>query len=489
MQDKRKKQQGKVPSEIGSIGVYSRNSRIYLDTTIKDLTFPYSLNTYDYMSMNDTIASALIAVTTIANRVPIYIESYDQTKEHQDRADFVRQCFNDMDDGETLNSVVQKALTSNKYGFSVLEKVFRFRRFDKGSKYDDNKIGIKYLPMRRQHSIDSFEWDANFRKVKGLYQNTTETFQPTVMNPDRRINLKNGKGNVFIPRDKFLLFKADTSTDLPQSVSPLFHCYDAWRELQNYKDLENIAASKNMNGILVGYVPSAYLDEEADDDMKAVGAKFKESLSNLTINEQGSIVIPSEREETGAREWEVSTLQSSSSHVTSITQMVKNKENSILQLLFADILRSGDDVVVANKNKKSLLNTVVEIRIKDILSVLNTDLLPELFRRNGWDDTNLPLIKYGEIEDVDVAEFAKAMQQLRATRLIPITPSIINRILEVMGFQDRLPTDMTQQELDKVLGVEDKVQSKSGSGLDTEGEGTSKSPSEDDKSASNLGNK
>ena len=60
-----------------------------------------------------------------------------------------------------------------------------------------------------------------------------------------------------------------------------------------------------------------------------------------------------------------------------------------------------------------------------MLRVLNNDLIPELFRRNGWDDSKLPTLRYGELEEVDMAVFAKAMQQLKATKLIPVTPNVI----------------------------------------------------------------
>jgi len=494
MEDKRQKQAKKIPSEIGSTGVYTKSVAAYYDEGIRELSFPYSLQTYDRMAMNVTIASALNAVSVIANSVPIYIEAYDQTKQHQKKADFVMQCFNDMEDAESLENVIQKALTFNKYGFSILEKVFKRRRFKNGSKYDDGKIGIKYLPMRRQHSITEFEWDDNYRKFLGVYQSTeaSPAYDPFI-NDRQRISLKPKRksGDVFIPRDRFLLFRTDLSTDLPQGVSPLYHCYEGWRELQKYKDLENIAASKNMNGILVGYAPEDYLAEDADEQMKEAGQKFKDGLSKLTINEQGSILLPSTRDENsqGSLEWDVKTLQSSSSHITSITAIRKDLENEILQLMFADILRSGDDVQQASKNKKSLLNRLVEIRIKEILRVINCDLIPELFRRNGWDDSKLPQMRYGELEEVDMAVFAKAMQQLKATKLIPVTPSVINRVLEVMGFTYRVDENMSKEDLDELLGVEDDDDSRSGDGLAKgSGNGTSDKVSESDNSADNLDN-
>ena len=158
--------------------------------------------------------------------------------------------------------------------------------------------------------------------------------------------------------------------------------------------------------------------------------------------------------------------------------------------MFADALTSGADMSEVNKGKKSFLNIVVEIRIKEILRVLNTDLIPDLFTRNGWDSSKIPTFKYGELEEVDMAVFAKAMQQLKATKMIPVTPQVINKVLEVMGFTYRVSDDISKEELDDLLGVEEKDDSRSGDGLAKgSGNGTSDKPSEDDNSASNLDNK
>lgn len=486
-----------VPSEIGSTGVYTNQANLYYNESLRELTFPMSLSTYDKMSQDVTIASALNAVNVIASRVPVYLEPFDQSDTHKKRALFVEQCFKDMD-GDTLDSIIQKALTFNKYGFAVLEKVFRRRRHKYGSKYDDGKIGLKYLPIRKQHSIVEFKWDDNYRQVEGLYQSVTpRTNYSYMLDGNNRVHIDlsnkvNKDGLTFIKRDSFLLFKADLSSDLPESVSPLAACYKAWRELQSLKDLESIAASKNMNGILVGSIPAEYLAADADDDMKKAAQAFKDGLSKITINQQGSILMPSTRDETsGGKEWEITTLQSSSSHVTSITAIITNIKNQILQCLFADTLQTGDVVAAAASNKKSMLNMLVETRIREILRIINTDLIPELFRRNGWDDSKVPQFKYGELEEIDMAVFAKGMQQLRATRLVPLTPKNVNYIAEVMGLPDRLSEDLTQDELEKLLGVEQTLDSNSGLGYssDTGGlNGTGNDVSEEDNSASNLSN-
>ena len=90
---------------------------------------------------------------------------------------------------------------------------------------------------------------------------------------------------------------------------------------------------------------------------------------------------------------------------------------------------------------------------------------------------------------MDFAAFAKAMQQLKATKLIAVTPDNINYIAEVMGLPYRVPHDATKEELDEILGTMDEDESRSGDGAASpSGQGTANTVSEDDKSASNLEN-
>ena len=139
-----------------------------------------------------------------------------------------------------------------------------------------------------------------------------------------------------------------------------------------------------------------------------------------------------------------------------------------------------------------MLNMLVEVRLKEIFDQINRDLIPHLFRWNKWDDTKTPQIKFGKLADLNFAEYAKAMQQLKATKLIAVTPENVNFIAEVMQLPFRVPLDATKEELDEILGVDQEDDSRSADGYssDTGGlNGTSSSVSEKDNSANNLSNK
>ena len=133
------KERKPLPKEIGSKS-YNRSvlDKDYsLFSLATDLQFPYSIKTYEAMASDTTLASALNAVQTVALRVPRFIEPYNETTTHINRAKFIDECLgitidnNDMT--HSFDEFLREALTMNKYGFSVHEKVFRVRRKKTGN--------------------------------------------------------------------------------------------------------------------------------------------------------------------------------------------------------------------------------------------------------------------------------------------------------------------------------------------------------------------
>lgn len=464
-----------VPSEIGNTGLIVDHGYIR-ERAKRDLTFPKSISTFDEMSENIAIGSVLNAVDIVSSRVPLYLEPYDQTTTHKNRMKFVDECFNDME--HSLFDFIREVMSFNRYGFCVNEKVFRLRRKEKGSKYNDGKIGIKKLPIRSQDSIVKWKFSNMNRDIQGVYQRVPKN----VLIPIKQ-------DGIFIPRNRFMLFRVNPRKGNPEGISPLVSCYKAWRSLQKLLDSELIATSKNLNGVPLLTMPSPYMSADAPDEMKAVYDVMKECVSNIAAGDQTAAIIPSDRDpDSEGKLFDLTLLSASASNISSISNVIQRYTNEIYQALFADVLQMGGE----EDSNSDFLNMLVETRIKEIIEVVNSDLIPDLFRRNGWDDTKVPRLKHGSLEKVDIEVFAKALQQLKATKLIAVTPENINYIAEQMGLPTRLSLDLSQEELDKILGVEEKDDSKSGAGLAsaTGGlNGTSNEVSEEDNSASNLANK
>lgn len=467
----------RIPREIGSVGNYKPKSLLFSDIT-RDLDFPKSIETFRDMSDDITIASAISAVQVVSSRIPIFVQAYNETEEHKKKKEFLEQCLSDME--HSLQDFIKQAMTFRIYGFSISEKVYRYRRKKKGSKFDDNKIGIKKLAFRPQHTISDFKMSDDGRDFLGVVQ---DNHLITNRLRERMIPLKDKEEEFFIPKNRILMFVADNTTGMPYGRSPLVSCYQTWRDLQKIQDLEYVAMSKNLNGLPLATLPARFLTADADPDEVETRHSIIDGITKVGIGEQSSFVLPSDKDENGHALFDLKLLQASSSNVTSISAIVSRLKKDMRDLFFNDLNDDGTGV---------LLNMLVESCVKDIFDVLNRDLIPELWDLNGWDITETPKLKYGSLKEVNMSDFAKAIQQLSATKNIAKTPDNLNVIAEIMGLPYRFDENATKEEIDEILRVEQEDDSKSGEsyGTPTGGlNGRSTKPSEKDNSADNLSNK
>ena len=475
---------GLVAPELGNLGVSVDFQSIY-NESLKELQFPYSLKTFDQMAKSSVVASVLSAVNTIAGQADFYLDSYDQTDTHLGRKKFVEQClFYDMK--TSFNQVVKDFLTSTQYGFSILEKVFRERRYSEGSLYDDGKIGIKYLPLRSQKSIDEFKYDDMNRELKSVVQTLTS---------NGTLDLRTLKRTTIeLPADRILFFRVNPSSNYPQGRSPLADAYMSWRVLEELRGIETVSANRNLNGIPHLSCPSEIMDESSDDPEDRLRVtKLKQQMSRISTGEQAYIITPSDRydqTEGASAQYDFKVVTGSSSHLTALGSIISRYKNEVFQAMCADILTIDDGQSASSSlttNKQTMFNMFVEARLREFIELMNNDLIPDLFARNGWDITKTPKLKYDRVEKLTVAEMAKAIQQLSATSTIPITAENTHYMAEVFGFPTRVPLDISFEELTKLRGYDLGIQSRSGDGAKSPvGEGTATTSSGLDTNASNL---
>lgn len=482
-----------ISPELGHLGIYYDENFIFEEAQ-RDLMYPNSVVTFDKMSQNIVIATALNVANVIASRTPFYFESYDDKQINIKRRDFVKDCFNDMT--HNMRDFILDCMTAHKYGFAVIEKVFRYRNKSEGSKFDDGLVGIKRLPLRHQSTLCGWDFDDSLRELQGVYQggyanyvssiSSVDGFKVTKLNQD--IDVKS-LSDVYISRDRFLHIKADGTGGNPEGKSPLASCYTSWKKLSLLLDTEEIACYKNLNGIPVLKIPAVYMSENATPEQKRVAQIHKDGVTKLGRGDQTGILLPSDRDDNGSPYFDFKLESASASNITAISNVIKSRYEQIYQSLFADIMIMNNGTSSAVKNKADLLNILVEARLDEVCDQINNDLIPDLFRRNGWDETKTPKIKIGKLADIDMSVYAKAMQQLKATNLVPITPDNLNFISSVFNLPFRFDADATEDEIKKILQVEDEMQSRSGDGYSKgSGNGTSDTVSVDDNSASNLEN-
>lgn len=468
--------------ETGFNGLKVIAGRIFEECN-HELRWPQSIQTYKKMSKDGTIAPALNLVEMAIARVPwkvVIPEGYEE--ELKEEAEFLRQCMNDMD--HSWGSFIRQVVSFNRYGFSVHEIVLRNRYKRNGSKYDDGLVGFKRLPIRAQDTISSWDWTNDGRELSGLYQCVVK---PT--GKDKFAQIGDGE-DVFIPRKKFLLFRNNPLKDNPESESPLAACYMAWKFKTELERFEATAVATDVRGLKVLKLNPRYLDPNASDEDKQVYEYYQQMMRNLHLGEQSGVILPSLKDERGEEQiadLELLSITGQKSYDTNAI-IARYKQEIITTLMASQLVlgQNGGGSFSLAESLNGISQMAIEARLIEIKDVLNHQLVPMLFKVNGWDTTVLPEITYGDLSTPDLDVLSKFLQRVASVGLIADTPQTVNWI----AAQANMPVvfdDVTieQEEARKMLtGYE----SGAGEGQQTAGPGTSNGPAESDNSVSNQEN-
>ncbi|UOL48477.1 hypothetical protein QGX12_gp167 [Pseudomonas phage Kremar] len=467
--------------EIGVVGLKQYGGNI-AEENRRELRFPEACRTYRTMGQDATIRSAISLVEMMISRVDWCVDlGVEPDATMKARGDFLESVIHDME--HSFADFIREVTSMYTYGFCVNEKVFRRRTFDAGSSYNDNKIGIKKLPVRSQDTISRWVFSDDGRDLIGLEQNLAG-----VQGGDRYANIValNSDGIIQIPRKKFMLFRVDAKRDNPEGNSPLRGCYNAWLFRRQIEEQEAIGITRDMNGMPTLYLPPRYMSEDASDSEKAIFEYYKNVIRNIQMNEQSGLILPQAFDPESRQplfKFELTSTQGGKMYDTDT--IIKRWDNKILMVLFADMLKMGQDQVGSYSlagAKTNIMAMAIEARLKEIQDVLNNDLIPQLFALNGEILTSkeLPKLQYGDLDEVDLDEFSKAIQRMGSVGALELDRPMANKIRESIKVTPKKPDEPVDKE--EIMGGE----SQAGDGMAAGGgNGASKKSSGRDNAAAN----
>lgn len=462
-------------SETGYTGLHMSNGQI-LEEARRELRFPESVKTYKKMAMDTTLSSAIGLYEMMICRVGWKcVPPDDATEDEKKKAAFVNSCMDDME--HSWFDFIKEVSSYATYGFCVNEKVYRQRLRRTGSRYNDGLIGIKKLPIRGQDTISKWLYSEDSRRLTGLEQSIDGNIDPYRF----RVNVDTEVG---IPREKFLLFRANVKKDNPEGESPLKSCYQSWKWRTTIQEHEAIGVSREMRGLPVFYIPPRYMSPDATPEEKAIYDYYMNAARNLHQNEQTGMVLPMAYDpESRQPLFKLDLLSVSGSRGYDVNQIIQRYNNEMLMAFWADILKMGQDKVGSFSlagAKTNILAMAIEHRLKEIQSVLNKDLIPQLFALNRWADERLPKFVFDDLDEVDIDDFSKAIQRVMSVNGIEFDRPVANTIREKLGVKPK-PEDekINEDELPN-------NRSRSGDGFKGAGEGTGTSVSPRDDSTANV---
>lgn len=466
-------------SEAGYLGLNVYNG-ITQDELKKELNFPYSVNTFKQMSYHGTINSALTLFDNLISKADWKFKApKDATEEELRQARIINEMMTDLQD-QTWSDFISEALSSNVFGFSVHEKVYRRRTKSNGSKYDDGVIGWKKLPIRNQETIEKFIFSEDGNEIIGVKQNLS-----TVSDLYNRYTNRTLK-EVVLPRSKIMLFRAGKHKGDPYGKSPLRDAYLAWRFLTVIEEIEANGVAKDLAGLPVLKLPPQYLSADASPEQKAIRAYYENVMRNLQVNQQSALILPQAFDsDTRQPMFSLELLSLNGSKAMDTTKIKEYYKNLILTSLFADVLVMGQTNTgsfALGQIKNSLSGNAADAMLKKITQVINDDLIRQTYELNGWDTSRMGTMDYDNLQTDDLEAFSKAVQRYASTSMLEVDRAVLNRVRESIGI-DSLPEEEEPNE--ELIPAKT---SRSGDGMKTAGEGTSTGVSGDDTSSNNLEN-
>ena len=243
--------------ELGYSGLDLFNGVSY-DEIKRELNWPNSAKIYKEMSYHTCVNAALSLYENLISKVSWRITApKDATEEEKKQAEFVNQCIFDMD--VPFRNVIKDALSSNIYGFAVLEKVYRRRYKSNGSMYDDGKIGLKKIALRNQETIEKFIYDEGNNELIGVKQNLSKV-------TGQIYGGKPSKTEIILPRTKFVHITTGRNRNDPFGKSPLRDVYLAWRYLIVIQEIEAAGVARDLQGMPILSIPAQYMSEDASPE-------------------------------------------------------------------------------------------------------------------------------------------------------------------------------------------------------------------------------
>lgn len=463
--------------EMGSLGLRTF-SGVTQDELKAELNWPRSINTFRDMSYHSAVNAPLTLFENIISKATwTYKPPADATEEEKEQAKIINQMMQDME--QPWSEFIRDVLSSNVFGFSVHEKVFRKRYKANGSLYDDGIIGWKKLPIRVQESISKFIFSEDGNEIIGVQQNLS-AINDIYNRFSKRSNLIN------IPRSKFLLFRTGKHRGDPFGKSPLRDAYLAWRFLTALEELEATGVAKDLNGLPVLMLPAQYLAADAPPEVQAIRQYYEGVMRNLQMNEQSAVILPQVIDpESKQPMFKLDLLSVDGKKNFDISKIKEYYKNLIFTSLFADVLQMGQSSTgsfALGSIKNSLSGAYAERLIANIAEVLQNDLIKQTYILNGWNESRIGKFDFDGIEPADLDTFSSAIMRMGASGYVPKTLEVINAVLSNLGI-DALPEDTV---LEDIL-PESKSRSGDGAAAGT-GNGTSSSVASQDNSIANMSN-
>lgn len=471
--------------EVGFSALKMRGGRITEEANAQ-FQMPNLARVIADMSYSPAVSIGLGSINTLISRSQVAVEPVvGETEVDKVRREYLLSVLHDMEN--SFQSTLQNIATSKEWGHQVSEIVLGRRLWSKGSKHNDGLLRVVKLAHRPQATLVKWNYDESGRNLVSVSQNISN-----VENSYRFSKQMDDNGLITIPRQKFLLFRSDATSDNPLGSSCLKSVYLAWKQLTLLEEHMLRGVAKDTSGIPFARIPADYMAPDASENKKATYAATQMVLDNVADGVAKNIIFPSQKDADGNDIFSMELLEQKGGKAYDLPLIIRQLQANILSVLSADSITMGADKsgsMSLQDSDTNMLALRVSFLLSQISDTLNTELAPLLWRMNGWATDRIPKIKFLDVSSVSLEEHSKWLQRVASVGLLEVDRKLLNTIRVVGGFEPKPENEPV--DFDNLSTTLAGKASASGAGMQVgvNGDGTSKKPGGQDNSAKNTENK
>lgn len=389
-------------NEIGRIG-QNRYGGMIFEEFLPELRGRRGVEVYREMENNDDVVGAILfAMEMLVRQVDWTVDPAGDSAKDKEAAEFVQSCMNDMQ--MTWIDTISEILSFLTYGWSYHEIVYKRRMGNTRdprtrSKYTDGLIGWMKLPLRAQETLYQWEYDEN-DNLLGMTQMPPPTF-----------------GTYTIPINKALHFRTRSRKDNPEGRSILRNAYRPWFFKRRIQEIEGIGIERDLAGLPVIYAPpNLDIWDENNPDTANIRIGLETMVRNIRRDSMEGVVLPDG--------YKLELLSSGGTRQFDTNAIINRYDTRIAMTVLADFIFLGHEKSGSwslSSNKTDMFALACGAFLDIICETFNSQGIPALIDMNGQHFegiTDYPKMNHGDIEDVDIQQFAAYIKDMAGIGLL-----------------------------------------------------------------------
>ncbi len=394
--------------ELGASGL-ARYSGVVQEEFLTELRGPRWFRTIRQMAENDATLNGLsYAIEMLARQAEWDFSAADESQEAQEVKEFFESVlFDDLD--VTWPDLLSELLGFLKWGFSLQEIVLKVRGGDVvnplyRSRFNDGRIGIRKLLPLAQESLDRWEFSETGEAIAFIQRPEPDFIERT------------------IPLEKCLHLRASVRKGNPEGRSIYRGAYTSWYFKTNISRIEGIGIERDLAGLPVGKLPSEYFSAAATSDQLAIFEEYKKIITNVRMDEQMGVLIPSDRDANGNALFELALMSTGGSRAFDTDKIITRYDQRMTLVVLADFILLGQTAKSGsygmNESKSHLFTVAMNSFLDTIAAEINRKLVPKLGKVNGIPEALWPKLEHDGVDQVDLGTLGDYVSKLSGAAVI-----------------------------------------------------------------------